>query len=200
MIPLVKGGRAPLSHFPPDHTGTEQRGWGAPAWSGAQTQSSSRSAPHPHAERHFVPPNRTRRICRCTSLNHQGRSLRGEVRFALSVLRKGEDPRPHPPPVHAVRERRPVLPVGAFRPAPLPAGQRKGKTPNTGMAPVSARTPVGGVARRHGNADLQSASRGSAKPTSMNAFHDRRRSTQRSDNRDTHRTFTVRRNRREFRQ
>ena len=68
-------------------------------------------------------------------------------------------------------ERRPVLPVGAFTPAPLRAAGQEGVLPSSAMAQVSARTPPGRAARRPGNADLRSAPRGSAKPAPMTLRH-----------------------------
>ena len=52
-------------------------------------------------------------------------------------------------------ERRPVLPVGAFTPAPPRAAGQEGVLPSSAMAQVSARTPPGRAARRPGNADLR---------------------------------------------
>ena len=68
-------------------------------------------------------------------------------------------------------ERRPVLPVGAFTPAPPRAAGQEGVLPSSAMAQVSARTPPGRAARRPGNADLRSAPRGSAKPAPMTLRH-----------------------------
>ena len=53
------------------------------------------------------------------------------------------------------RERRSVLPVGAFTPAPPRAAGRDAVPPTSGMAHLSAHTPPGRAARRPGTADLR---------------------------------------------
>ena len=77
----------------------------------------------------------------------------------------------HSPDDVLARERRPVLPVGAFTPAPPRTAGRDGVLPSSRMAHVSAPTPPGRAARRPGNADLRSAPRGSAKPAPMTLRH-----------------------------
>ena len=61
----------------------------------------------------------------------------------------------HSPDDALARERRPVLPVGAFTPAPPRTAGRDGVLPSSRMAHVSAPTPPGRAARRPGNADLR---------------------------------------------
>ena len=118
---FVKGGRAPLSHFPPGQAGSE---------------------PEVRCQFFF-------RACRYAVFPevHRGTGAPGSHRH------RGRRPRNSPAPISVeggrARERRPVLPLGAFRPAPRPERAAKRLLPTEKeRGDGLERRPLVGTARR----------------------------------------------------